>query len=269
MKKKINEKLLQEEVKKFKTLLEYGFYSEKEEIPEFKDLLLGNELEEADDQSNDVDAAADSVAAELGIDSPEGGDKPEDGGEPVGGDNATNEPPMGEPDMGGDEPDMGGDEPAMDEPAMDEPAMESNDVEVDVTELVKGSEEAKNSADEASRNSQMLIQKLSDLESQLSKMGAITDKIERLEKEIVKRNPTPVEKLEMRSLDSYPFNQKLSDYWAEKEGPYDVMNNKEKEYVLTKKDVEDDYSDSTIKSSFNTPKEYEEEDINDYTEENI
>jgi hypothetical protein len=259
MKKKINENLLQEELKKFKTLLEYDFYQEKKDIPEFKDLLLGNDIEEADDQSNDVDTATDSVAAELGIDSTE------DGGEP-----SMDEPSMDEPSM--DEPEDGG-EPSLDEPEdSGEPSIggpTTNDIEVDVTELVKGSEEAKTAADEASRNSEILMKKLNDLESQLNNMSAITNKIENLEKEIVKRNPTPVEKLEMRSLDSYPFNQKLSDYWAEKEGAYDVMDNKEKEYVLTKKDVEDDYSDSTIKNSFNSPNEYEEEDINDYTEENI
>ena len=73
-----------------------------------------------------------------------------------------------------------------------------------------------------------------------------------LEKEIIKRNPTPVEKLEMRSLDSFPFNQKLTDYWAEKEGPYDVMgNDKKKEYVLTKDDIDADFSPTNIKQSFN------------------
>ena len=102
-------------------------------------------------------------------------------------------------------------------------------------------------------------------------MSAITNKIEDLEKEIVKRNPTPVEKLEMRSLSSYPFNQKLTDYWADKEGPYNVMGEKKKkEYVLTKDDVDAGYSEANIKKSFSSQDSpYEEEEIKDYTEENF
>ena len=111
----------------------------------------------------------------------------------------------------------------------------------------------------------MLLQKLSDLESRVASMANVSAKIDGLEKEIIKRNPTPVEKLEMRSLSSYPYSQKLTDYWADKEGQYDVMNQegKNKEYILTKDDVEADYSDANIKKSFNvsTDDSYEEEDI--------
>ncbi len=61
----------------------------------------------------------------------------------------------------------------------------------------------------------------------------------------------------------YPYSQKLTDYWADKEGSYDVMNNgaKKKEYILTKDDVDSGYSDSKIKQSFNVSPDYEEEDI--------
>ena len=118
----------------------------------------------------------------------------------------------------------------------------------------------------------MLLQKLADLESRVANMTDITNKIEGLEQEIIKRNPTPVEKLEMRSLHSYPFNQKLSDYWADKEGMYDVMgtSNKPKEYVLTKGDVDSTYSDASVKNSFSIPENpYTEDDLPDYEEEEI
>jgi hypothetical protein len=53
---------------------------------------------------------------------------------------------------------------------------------------------------------------------------------------------------------------KLTDFWSEKEGQYDVMNvDKKKEYVLTKDDINRTYSDSEIKRSFDVG--YEEEDI--------
>ena len=93
-------------------------------------------------------------------------------------------------------------------------------------------------------------------------MDSISNKIETLEKEIVKRNPTPVEKLEMRSMSSYPYNIKLTDYWKDVDG-YDATGEEEpKEYILTKDDVDSGFTDSSIKSSFNLPDEYEEEDIN-------
>lgn len=102
-------------------------------------------------------------------------------------------------------------------------------------------------------------------------MSKISDKIEGLEKEIIKRNPTPVEKMEMRSLSSYPFNQKLTDYWADKGGAYDVMGKeKPKEYVLTKDDVDSSYSDANLRKSFSiNDNPYDEETIRDYDEEDV
>jgi len=250
-KTKFNPELLKEELKRFKMLETYDFYTGEKSEVEYKDeaLLLGNEIEEAEgdetpddlqpadaEGSGDVDVnAADAVAGELGIDA-----------EPI-------EEPVG--DM--PEPEA---EP-IEEPAIEEPADDS--VEVDVTSLVQGSEEAKAAAEEASQNSEMLLNKLSDLEARIARMDSVSAKIEDLEKEIVKRNPTPVEKLEMRSLSSFPYSQKLTDYWADKEGAYDVMgNDKKEEYVLKQDDVDYDYSEPNIKKSFtvNTD-EFEEEDI--------
>ena len=248
--KKFNPELLKEEAKKFKLLSEYDFYQETKELPEYKDLLLGDKLaeEEGDapddlEPAGDADNAADAIGGELGVSA--------DGEEETTGDipepEDTTEP-----------------ETAPEPEVAPEPA--SDDVEVDVTSLVKGSEEAKHSADVASHNSEILLNKLSSLEQQLSQMTQVSAKIEDLEKEIIKRNPTPVEKLEMRSLSSYPYSQKLTDYWADKQGAYNVMGDepKKKEYVLTKQDVED-YSEGDIKKSFNLP--YEEEDVNGFTEE--
>jgi hypothetical protein len=83
-------------------------------------------------------------------------------------------------------------------------------------------------------------------------MSTISNKIEDLEKEIERRNPTPVEKLEMRSLDSFPYNVKLSDFWAEKGDRYDTGAEPKEptEYVLTQQDIDDSYSESDIEDSF-------------------
>lgn len=246
MKKKFNPELLKEELKKFRMLSEYDFYDEKKELPEYKELILGDEeLDEADEEPTDDEADSDvnSIANDLGV-SADGEQEPD------GGDN------------------MGSQEPAPEVAPIPEPAPEpvNDDIEVDVTSLVKGSEEAKKSADLASHNTEMLLQKLGDLESRIDNMAKVSAKIDSLEHEIIKRNPTPVEKLEMRSLSSYPYSQKLTDYWAEKEGPYDVMDNGKKEYILTQDDVDSDYSDINMKQSFSPNID---DDENDYDEEDF
>ncbi len=261
MKKKFNPELLKEELNKFRLLSEYDFYTEKKEEPTYmddKELVLGDKaLSEVDEEPADDQAGGDMAGADM-----------------AGGDMAGADMAGGDEEMTADIPEPGsmdmGDEAPVEEP-MAEPS--GDEVEVDVTSLVKGSEEAKQSADKATQNTEMLLQKLTDLESRLANMTAITDKIENLEQEIIKRNPTPVEKLEMRSLSSYPFNQKITDYWADKEGAYDVMNtgSKEpKEYVLKKDDVDASYSDASIQKSFTADtNDYDEEDISDYYEENL
>ena len=81
-----------------------------------------------------------------------------------------------------------------------------------------------------------------------NQVGVLLEKIEDLEVEIEKRNPTPEEKLEMRSLDSYPFNKKPDEFFSEKQ---DEMKKAGKnEYVLTKDDVEN-YGKNQIMKSFN------------------
>ena len=103
-----------------------------------------------------------------------------------------------------------------------------------------------------------------NLEWQLQSMEAISDKIESLEGELEKRAPTPEEKIEMRSLDSYPYNLKLTDFQGSQEGKYDIMDKEgeeePKEYLLTKDDVDYDYSEVDMKTSL---------DDNDYIEDEI
>jgi hypothetical protein len=252
MKKKINPELLKEELNKFRLLSEYAFYNEKKEIPEYQELIMGDEeLDEAEgDDSLDDDANA--IANDLGVSNdaetaPEGGEQSE---EPA-------------PDMGGAPEQTPAPEPAPLPAPAPEPA--NDDIEVDVTSLVKGSEEATKASKFAAHNTEILLQKLNDLESRVGNMDKISHKIDSLEQEMVKRNPTPVEKLEMRSLNSYPYTQKLTDYWADKEGPYDVMNREpeKKEYILTQDDIDSDYSENDMKQSFNINDdgEYDEEDI--------
>ena len=80
------------------------------------------------------------------------------------------------------------------------------------------------------------------MDKMMSSINQLEDKIEEY------RPQTPEEKLELRYLDSGPFNQSPKKYWEEKKG--DLKKQKDKhEYVLTSDEV-DDINDSDIKNSW-------------------
>jgi hypothetical protein len=261
-KTKFNPELLKEELKRFKLINEYTFGMRERKDDD--ELLLGGEYSYLDEADEDPDAAGDAIANDLGVAPPSGNaDEPQAGGDDL--------------DFGG-EPQAGGAEPAPAEEPMAEPEVPmppaapettpeeepaGDEVELDITDLVDSTDEAKSAADKASKNTQMLMKKLEDLESRIASMDSVSGKIEALEKEIIKRNPTNVEKLQMQSLRSGPYTQNLTDYWADKHGAYDVMGNDEKqEYVLDKETIDSDYSEGDIKQSFAVkPEDYEEVDI--------
>jgi len=99
------------------------------------------------------------------------------------------------------------------------------------------------------------MDRLNDLTSKLEDMDQILQKINDLEHKVEKyRQKSPEEKLQLRSLDSYPYNQKLTDFFSDKE--VEMEKTGKNEYVLTSDEVEN-YSDGEIKKSFDTPFEDE------------
>jgi len=117
--------------------------------------------------------------------------------------------------------------------------------EVEVTDLVKSQKSVEQKQEEYFEN---LFSHLDELESKLSTMDEIMSKLNTLETKIEKyRVKTPEEKLELRSLDSGPFNQKLSQFFDDKEGELEMSG--KNEYVLTSDEVEN-YSPNEIKRSF-------------------
>jgi deoxyribodipyrimidine photolyase-like uncharacterized protein len=87
-------------------------------------------------------------------------------------------------------------------------------------------------------------------------MDQILQKINDLENKVEKyRQKSPEEKLQLRSLDSYPYNQKLTDFFMDKE--VEMEKTGKNEYILTSDDVEN-YSEGDIKKSFDKPFEDEE-----------
>jgi hypothetical protein len=65
------------------------------------------------------------------------------------------------------------------------------------------------------------------------------------------REKTPEEKLELRTYDSYPFNQKLSDFFDDKK--LEMEKTGKNDYVLTTDEVED-VNINDIKKSFSPGK---------------
>lgn len=263
--KKHNKALLDEELKRHKNIVEYTFYvGEDDDVvgdPEEKDLLLGEDPEDEEDEMPDGEMS---------------GDEMDD--EPMG------DEPMGDEPMGNDIPDEEGGIPD-EEPSMEEPETGGEDeIELDVTELVQGTEEAKMSADMANEKMAELIQQFNVLNTKLSELDDVEDKIAELEDEVIRRNPTKVENLEMRSLDSFPYNLKLSDYWENKEseGKYNAVdgNNIEsdgtedienledsedsEEYILRKSDVDNDFNQQQIPRTFDIDDEEDEDELDKF-----
>ena len=123
--------------------------------------------------------------------------------------------------------------------------IEDEKKEIEVTDLVQGQKSVEEKQDEYFEN---LFSHLNDLESKLSAMDGIIEKLNDIETKIEKyRIKTPEEKLELRTLDSGPFNQKLSQFFQDKEDEMEMTG--KNEYILTPDEVES-YSPNEIKRSF-------------------
>lgn len=253
--------------KQFMRMVEgYGIYKPIEED--------GN-----DEDANGGDAPMGGVPD--GNDTPMGGADAMGGQDPMGGSPDGNANPMGgSPDngtdpMGGESNpssmDMGaGPMDSIPEPSpMDIGGGEGDDEDViDVDDLTKAQEKTNDKVNSVGRDLGTVDKRIEKLLGALESMQSTIDKnnaqIEDLKNEFQKRNPTQTEKLNLRSLDSYPFNIRPTDYWAEKNANsnYDAYSDNNKpttqEYTITNDDV--DYVDDDIAKTFSIP----DDDIQDF-----
>jgi hypothetical protein len=133
---------------------------------------------------------------------------------------------------------------------------EGGEEELDITDLVDTQKTMSDKQEEYFNN---LFSQLSNLESKLGEMDQLVNKINSLETKFDQFRPkTPEEKLELRSLDSGPFKQKLSDFFVDKQE--EMRQSGKNEYVLTTDDVEE-YSPEEIKTSFNNYENEEDDDM--------
>ena len=142
---------------------------------------------------------------------------------------------------------------------------DSDTEEIDVTDIVKRADDAKgyaekavSAAEEGKNMIQDLMTKFEALQSSLSKIDTVSNEIQSIKKDIQSQKPKA--KLELRSLDSYPFNVKLTDYWNDEKlkDNYEInggtpdAQSQDGEVKVWKLDANEakDYSNVDIKKSF-------------------
>jgi hypothetical protein len=133
----------------------------------------------------------------------------------------------------------------------------SDSEELDITDLVNSQKNIENKQQEYF---DMMFKQIEDMQSKLNSMDQVFEKLNSMEEKIEKSRPkTAQEKLELRSLDSGPFNQKLSSFFDDKQE--DMEKSGKNEYVLTSDEVEqivpseikrtfDNYGDEPTQTSF-------------------
>ena len=159
------------------------------------------------------------------------------------------------PDAGGaPAPDAGGSPAPIDvstDPDVEEVGKEGEEgeeegEELDITDLVTAQKNIENKQEEYFQN---LFKQLEAMDSKLKEMDGMTNRLTSIEDKIEKYRPkTPQEKLELRSLDSGPFKQKLSDFFVDKQ--QEMEQSGKNEYVLTTDEVKQ-YSPNQIEDTFN------------------
>jgi hypothetical protein len=206
---------------------------------------------------------AEDPLADLGGGAPEGGDvDPLTGGAPAGSppaDPAAAGAPPADPAAAGAppaDPAAAGPQPidTATDPDVEEVGAEGEEEEeeLDITDLVTAQ---KNIEDKQEEYFQNLFKQLEAMDTKLKEMDGLTNRLTSIEDKIEKYKPkTPQEKLELRSLDSGPFKQKLSDFFVDKQE--EMEKSGKNEYVLTTDQVKE-FSPNQIEDSFN---EYGEED---------
>jgi len=131
------------------------------------------------------------------------------------------------------------------DPDVEKVGDESGKEELEITDLVKSQKNVEKKQEEYF---EQLFGHLENLESKLGEMDEIVNKLNSLEAKVEKyREKTPQEKLELKTLDSGPFNQKLSDFFIDKQE--DMEKSGKNEYVLTTDEVKD-FSPNEIQKTF-------------------
>lgn len=225
-----------------KYLKENNLYNAHKQFMRMAEGYLRQENIEEAGEDEDPNAGADPNA--MGAD-PNAGMDPNGGVDP----NAGMDPNAMTGDMGADPNATGG----------EMPSSEDDEEVIDVDDLTDAQEKLNDKENAVGRHVEKVDDKLKQLGLVLDKIEQMIDnnnsEIEALKGEFKKRNPTQTEKLNLRSLDSYPYNVKPTDYWKQKgiDSNYEAYaDNQEpttQEYKITNDDV-DNINDNEVANSF-------------------
>lgn len=130
-------------------------------------------------------------------------------------------------------------EESFDEAIPDNPEGGEDEEVIDVDELVDGQKRNEEAIDKLTDKFEQFLEKFSEFQGELKSNAEF---MENLQSEFEKRNPTAVEKLSMRSLQSKPFQETPEEYMAndapENYSPEDDHNGVgEPRYTITRDDV--------------------------------
>lgn len=135
-------------------------------------------------------------------------------------------------------------EDEIDSDAVETTPMERGDEVIDVDDLTTSQEETEIKIDGVDDKLVQLLKIVNNFQAALDQNSK---EIEELKIEFAKRNPTQTEKLNLRSLDSYPYSERPHDFWTNNKyhkGNYqvtannDIPSNKEEQsFEITKNDV--------------------------------
>ena len=232
----LEEKGLLKEAKRFNYIMEYVTGGD-------------NSVDEVDGNGDGLDDAtgmADPMAAGAApaADPMAAGAAPAPGADP----NAAQGVPGFNPQGGEDTDPAATAEQSFDEAEPDNASQEGGEDEevIDVDELVDGQKRNEEAIDKLTDKFEQFLEKFSEFQGELKSNAEF---MASLENEIEKRNPTSVEKLTMRSLQSKPFDKTPEEYMAEDApenySPEDDNNGVgEPKYTITRDDVRNatDYS---------------------------
>lgn len=261
-------KELNESLQRYRELLGYDPKKGGESLNEVRrHSYLADNTDYATDYADDEETEEEDTDTEE----EEGGDNPDfDFGDEGGGDEEGGDTGFGDEGGGDEEEEKEEDEfgTADEFSAADEleDAESDEDVEeIDVTDIVKKSEDAKSYSEKAVKAAEEgknmitdLMSKFDALQNSLSKIDTVANELNVIKKDI--QSQKPKEKLELRSLDSYPFNVKLTDYWNDEKlkDNYEINGGKPdaesqdgevKVWKLDPNEVKD-FSSTDVKKSF-------------------
>ena len=238
-------KVAADAVKRFRKLYEYSFNITEDDDDEMTDIASsdntqGDDSAAPNDMQNDNNAMSNDMQGDGGV---MPNDMQDDNGtlpnDMQGDGGAMPDNMQGDGGVQGFNPNnIEGDDMNID-------TMQSDDEVIDIDELTQSQEETEEKVEDVQVSMEKGFEKLLHVIKKLDNMIDNSSlNMEKLKQEIEKRNPTPLEKLNMRAAnDSYPFNVSPSEYWQTKEATsnYRIGGEEEEDapqYTITQNDID-------------------------------